>query len=56
MVSGPEFFLIACGRAAFLIMSLSISPYESHYFANDLFCTAWTILRMCSINRNSIMR
>ncbi len=34
LVSGPEVFLIACGRAAFLIMSLSISPYESHYFAN----------------------
>ena len=35
LVSGPEVFLIACGRAAFLIMSLSISPYESHYFANE---------------------
>ena len=28
LVSGPEVFLIACGRAAFLIMSLSISLYE----------------------------
>ncbi len=35
LVSGPEVFLIACGRAAFLIMSLSISSYESHYFANE---------------------
>ncbi len=35
LVSGPEVFLIACGRADFLIMSLSISPYESHYFANE---------------------
>ncbi len=35
LVSGPEVFLIASGRAAFLIMSLSISPYESHYFANE---------------------
>ena len=35
LVSGPKVFLIACGRAAFLIMSLSISPYESHYFANE---------------------
>ena len=35
LVSGPEVFLIACGRAGFLIMSLSISPYESHYFANE---------------------
>ncbi len=35
LVSGPEVFLIACGRAAFLIMSLSVSPYESHYFANE---------------------
>ena len=24
LVSGPEVFLIACGRAAFLIMSLSV--------------------------------
>ncbi len=35
LVSGPEVFLIACGRVAFLIMSLLISPYESHYFANE---------------------
>ena len=35
LVSGPEVFLITCGRAVFLIMSLSISPYESHYFANN---------------------
>ena len=34
-VSGPEVFLIACGRAVFLSMSLSISPYESNYFANE---------------------
>ena len=32
LLSGPEVFLIACGWAAFLIMSLSISP---HYFANE---------------------
>ncbi len=35
LVSGPETSLIACGRAAFLIMSLLVSPYESHYFANE---------------------
>ncbi len=28
LVSGPETSLIACGRAAFLIMSLLVSPHE----------------------------
>ncbi len=54
LVSGPEVFLIACGRAAFLIMSLSISPYESHYFANEYHYHTilyhMTILRMRSRN------
>ncbi len=35
LVSGPETSLIACGRAAFLIMSLLVLPHESHYFANE---------------------
>ena len=54
LLSGPEVFLIACGWAAFLIMSLSISPYELIILQMNiiitLFCTTWTILRMRSRN------
>ena len=51
LVSGPEVFLIACGRAAFLIqfhlMNLIILQMN---IIITLFCTTWTILRMRSRN------
>ena len=55
LVSGPEVFLIACGRAAFLIMSLSIFHLMNLIILQmniiiTLFCTTWTIMRMRSRN------
>ncbi len=59
LVSGPETSLIACGRAAFLIMSLLVSPYESHYFANEYHYHTYFVPHdhsTCAVEINPIMR